>query len=76
MEVLNSDFRERLGSVLTTAIIELIMRMVAIGLIIGMAGRWEHVSCWILCFTSLLDTGAIVLIVRARATERKGQLLS
>lgn len=48
------------------------MRVVALGLILGISGRWEHVSCWILSFTSLLDTGAIVLIVRARATERKG----
>jgi len=64
-------FRERLGSVLTIAIIELIMRVISIGLIIGIAGRWEHVSCWLLALTSLLDTAAIILIVRARATERK-----
>ena len=51
------------------------MRIVAIGLILGLAGKWEKVSCWILSFTSLLDTVAIILIVRARATERKGKVL-
>ncbi|CAG5098031.1 Oidioi.mRNA.OKI2018_I69.XSR.g15340.t1.cds [Oikopleura dioica] len=50
-------FRERLGSVLTIAIIELIMRVISIGLIIGIAGRWEHVSCWLLALTSLLERG-------------------
>ena len=50
-------FRERLGSVLTTAIIELIMRIVAFILVLSVSRQWDHASCWILIFTSLMDTG-------------------
>merc|ERR1712131_69231 len=64
-------FRERLGSVLTMGVIELILRGVSFILILAVSRKWDHASCWILIFTSLMDTVAIVLIVRARATERK-----
>lgn len=52
-------FRERLGSVLTTAIIELVMRIVAFILVLSVSRQWDHASCWILIFTSLMDTGTM-----------------
>ena len=50
-------FRERLGSVLTMGVIELILRVVSFILILAVSRKWDHASCWILIFTSLMDTG-------------------
>ena len=55
-------FRERLGSVLTSAIIELIMRIVAFILVLSVSRSWDHASCWILILTSLMDTGKLFFI--------------
>ena len=46
-----------MGSVLTMGVIELILRVVSFILILAVSRKWDHASCWILIFTSLMDTG-------------------